>query len=112
MSNLMRYKGYTALVDFDAEDGTLWGRLAGIEDGVSFEAETPHALRAAFEDAVDDYILTCSKIDKRPETPTSDVVAFHLPRDLRVRAAERAHAEGRSLDDWAIRALDRASRAA
>lgn len=112
MSNLMRHKGYTAVVDIDAEDGTIWGRLAGIADGVSFEADTPQALRAAFEEAVDDYIRTCAEIGKPPETPVSDTVSLVLPRDLRVRAAERAHAEGRSLDDWAVRTLDLASRAA
>jgi predicted HicB family RNase H-like nuclease len=60
----MIYKGYSARVDFDDEDGIFTGRIAGIQDGVGFHAINLEALRAAFHEAVDDYIETCQRIGK------------------------------------------------
>jgi predicted HicB family RNase H-like nuclease len=38
MSNTMSYKGYTARIEYDDEDGIFCGRIAGISDGVGFHA--------------------------------------------------------------------------
>ena len=63
----MTYKGYTARVDFDTAEGIFSGRLLGISDVVGFHADNVPGLRAAFEDAVDDYAETCARIGKQPE---------------------------------------------
>lgn len=65
----MLYKGYSAIVGFDDEGEVFFGRLAGIRDGISFEADNVTDLKAAFHEAVDDYLETCGKIGKAPETP-------------------------------------------
>ena len=62
MTNIMTYKGYSARIEYDDEDGIFTGRLAGIRDGVGFHADTVEALRDAFHEAVEDYIETCAKI--------------------------------------------------
>jgi len=67
MSSTMTYKGQTARIDFDARDSILVGRLVGITDVVSFHAESVAELRAAFEEAVDDYLEACEKIGKAPQ---------------------------------------------
>ena len=69
MTEAMAYKGFSAYVDFDDEDGVFVGRIAGIRDGVGFHAESAAALRLAFRDAVGDYIDTCVRIGKEPERP-------------------------------------------
>ena len=69
--NTMSYKGYSAFVQFDDEDGIFFGRLAGIRDGVGFHADNVPDLRAAFREAVDDYIEVCAKIGKTPQKPYS-----------------------------------------
>lgn len=63
----MAYRGYHARVEFSAEDGVFAGRIAGIQDVITFEGESVQKLRAAFEEAVDDYISTCSEIGKDPQ---------------------------------------------
>ena len=40
MSNAMTYKGFSARVEFDAEDRIFVGRIAGIRDVVGFHSET------------------------------------------------------------------------
>ena len=39
MTNTMSYKGYSARIDYDDEDGIFTGRIAGIRDGVGFHAD-------------------------------------------------------------------------
>ena len=56
MSNTMTYKRQTARIKFDARDNVLVGRLVGITDVVSFHADNVAELRAAFKEAVDDYL--------------------------------------------------------
>ena len=49
MGEVMTWKGCSARVEYDDEDGIFFGRLAGIRDGVSFHADTVEGLRAAFQ---------------------------------------------------------------
>lgn len=64
MGNVMTWKGHSARVEFDGGDGIFFGRLACIRDGVSFHAETIEGLRAAFREAVEDYLEMCVRIGK------------------------------------------------
>ena len=69
MTNIMTYKGYSARINYDDEDGIFVGQLAGIRDGVGFHADNVEALRKAFHEAVEDYIETCAVIGKHPQKP-------------------------------------------
>ena len=53
MTNIMTYKGYSARIGYDDEDGIFTGRIAGIRDGVGFHADNVNALREAFHEAVE-----------------------------------------------------------
>ena len=65
--NTMSYKGYDARIEYDDKDGIFFGKIAGIRDGISFHADTVADLKAAFREAVDDYIETCGRIGKSPQ---------------------------------------------
>ena len=65
MTDVLRHKGYSARIEFDAEDRIFFGRIAGIADGIGFHADTADGLVAAFEEAVEDYLETCAKIGKQ-----------------------------------------------
>ena len=67
MTNAMTYKGYSARVEYDDEDGIFTGRIGGIRDGVGFHADTVEGLREAFREAVEDYLETCARIGKDPQ---------------------------------------------
>jgi predicted HicB family RNase H-like nuclease len=71
MTNAMSYKGYSARVEYDDEDGIFTGRLAGIRDGAGFQADTVEGLREAFHEAVEDYLETCAKIGNEPQRACS-----------------------------------------
>jgi len=65
----MTYKGYVARVEYSDEDGCFIGRIAAIEDVIGFDAESVEKLRETFEEAVDDYLVTCDKLGRAPQKP-------------------------------------------
>jgi predicted HicB family RNase H-like nuclease len=65
----MIYRGYSARADYNAEDRLFIGRLAGINDLVSFHGQSVDELEAAFREAVDDYIAVCVTVGRAPESP-------------------------------------------
>lgn len=103
----MTYKGYSARIEYD--DGIFTGRLAGIRDGVGFHADTVDALRAAFHEAVEDYIETCAKIGTEPQKAFSGQVMFRIDPEVHRKAALAAELSGKSLNQWAEEVLDRAA---
>ena len=107
--NTMTYKGCTARVEFDERDNILVGRLLGIADIVSFHADNVRALRAAFKEAVDDYLEACAKIGKRPEKPVSGKLMLRVPPEVHGAALIAAQAAGKSLNQWAAEVLKNAA---
>ena len=110
MTNAMTYKGYSARIEYDDEDGIFVGRIAGIRDGVGFHADTVDGLREAFHEAVEDYIDTCARIGKEPQMPYSGKVMFRVSPEVHRKAALAAELSGKSLNQWAEEVLDRAAR--
>ena len=51
------YKGYKGTIEFCEEDNVFFGKLL-TSDLVSYESENLDDLKAAFEEAVDDYLET------------------------------------------------------
>jgi predicted HicB family RNase H-like nuclease len=109
MNGLMTYKGYLAKVEYDSEGEVFFGRLLGIKDRVSFDAESVDDLKKEFHDTVDDYIDTCRKIGKKPEKPFSGNLMLRVDPTVHSRAAMAAEAAGLSLNQWGERALRKAA---
>ena len=59
MSTLLEYKGYLGSVEYSDEDEVLHGRLEFIRDLVTYEGRDAKGIRAAFREAVDDYLELC-----------------------------------------------------
>ncbi len=105
----MSYKGYSARVEYDDEDGIFTGRIAGIRDGVGFHADSVAELREAFHEAVEDYLETCARIGKEPQKAFSGQMMFRVNPELHRRAAVAAELAGKSLNQWAEEVLNRAT---
>lgn len=108
----MRYKGYSARVEFSDEDDLFIGRLAGIRDVITFEGETVADLRAAFQEAVDDYLTTCAEMGKDPQKPYSGRVMFRLSPEVHAQVSLAAELGGTSLNQWAETVLSKAAQQA
>jgi len=51
--NMMKYKGYVARVEFDEDDRIFVGRLAGIDDIVSFHGTNVDELETSASEPAD-----------------------------------------------------------
>ncbi len=98
--NTMNYKGYAARIEYSEENDALVGHIAGINDIVGFHADSVPELHAAFEEAVDDYLLTCKKSGRSPQKPYSGKIMLRVPPEIHARAAMLAEAHGKSLNSW------------
>ena len=103
--NIVTYKGFAATVEFDAEDEILVGRIAGINDVIGFHGDTPQEVKAAFYEAVDDYIDACAKVGKSPEKPYSGKVMLRVDPELHARVALAAQLAGKSINQLGEEAL-------
>ena len=65
----MTYKEYTAQIVYSEEDSCFIGDLVGIRDIVSFHGDSLEEIRTAFEESVDDYLLTCQEFNRLPQKP-------------------------------------------
>ena len=107
--NTMIYKGYAARIEYSDEDACFIGHIAGITDVVGFHANNVPELRAAFEEAVDDYLATCAKLGRAAQKPASGRLMLRVPPEVHTAALVAAQVSGQSLNQWATQALRRAA---
>ena len=98
--NIMTHKGYLAKIDYSDEDALFIGKLAGIDDVIGFHGESVGELRAAFIEAVEDYLDTCKRLGRAPQKTYSGKFLVRVEPELHARAAIAAQAEGKSLNAW------------
>jgi predicted HicB family RNase H-like nuclease len=103
--NTMNHDGYTARIEFDERDNIFVGRILGLRSIISFHGETVAQLRREFAVAVKDYLSDCKEQGVDPEKPASGKLLLRLPPEIHTRALIAAHANGKSLNQWATEAL-------
>ena len=69
--NHMNYRGYTARMDFDAEDKIIVGRVIDIDDIITFHGISVAEFEAAFNTAMDGYIYACEQLGQTADKPAS-----------------------------------------
>ena len=67
--NMMKYNNYIARIEFDEEDRIFVGRLAGIDDIVSFHDSNVDELETAFHESVDHYIEVSERTGRPAQKP-------------------------------------------
>ena len=105
----MTHKGYAAHIVYSDEDGCFVGHVAGVHDVLGFHGKTVSELKAAFKEAVDDYIETCKRLSRPPQKPYSGRILLRLPASVHARVAITAAAQGKSLNQWVAEALKKAA---
>ena len=99
--NTMTHKGYAAQIEYSDDDQCFVGHIAGIKDVVGFHGESVSELRAAFEEAVDDYLETCAKLNRSPQRPYSGKLMLRIPPEIHAAVAVAAEVSGKSINQWA-----------
>ena len=96
----MTHKGYAARIEYSDEDRCFIGHIAGINDIVGFHGDSVAQLRTAFEEAVEDYLETCEKLNRSPQKPYSGNLMLRLPPEVHAAIATAAEVSGKSINQW------------
>jgi len=106
MKDVLTYKDYIGSVHFNAEDEIFFGKIEGIEDLVTFEGNTVQELKAAFEEAVLDYIDLCQKHSKELEKSYKGSFNVRISPDLHRKIKRTAIKKGMSLNQFIQKAVE------
>ncbi|MEZ8853501.1 type II toxin-antitoxin system HicB family antitoxin [Vibrio cyclitrophicus] len=106
MSKLLKYNGFSGSVSCSLEDSILHGKIECINDLVTYEAESVCELKAAFEEAVDDYLETCKYLEKQPDKPMSGTFNVRIGEEMHKKAYLAAKSQDISLNDLVKTALE------
>jgi predicted HicB family RNase H-like nuclease len=98
--NTMTHKGYAARIEYSDSDDRFVGHIAGINDVVGFHGASVADLRAAFEEAVDDYLEACAKIKRSPQKPYSGNLTLRISPEIHSALAIAAEVSGKSINQW------------
>lgn len=106
MKNILEYKGYHAVIRFDAETLTLRGRIEGIIDFVDFQSDNLTTIEAEFQKAVDEYLAFCEEVGKEPEKEYKGSFNVRIESSLHKRLALYASRMGESLNSTVEKAIE------
>jgi len=107
MSKLLEYRNYFGSVEFSEEDEVFHGKLEFIRDLVTFEAADAKSLKAAFHEAVDDYLAFCAAEGRDPDIPLKGSFNVRPGQELHRRAMILATRKGLNLNAVVSEALRR-----
>jgi predicted HicB family RNase H-like nuclease len=106
---MMEYKGYTASpIDFDPEENTFSGTVAGLKDVIHFEGSTAKELTRAFRESIDSYLALCAETGQKPDRPFNGKILVRTDPELHRKAVLRAAVEGLSLSQWISQQIESA----
>ena len=105
----IRYRNYTARIDYDAHDRIFVGRVLGMSEQLIFHGASVEELHADFEFAVDHYLSECEKEGRSPERPASGKLLLRLPPEVHVAASVAAASAGKSLNQWVVDTVTKAT---
>ncbi len=107
--NMMKYRGYAALIEYDEDDRVFVGHLAGIKDIVGFHGTAVDELENAFHESVDSYIAISEETGRAAQKPYSGKLMLRVSPDIHAAVATAAQVRGKSINQWASEILDQAS---
>lgn len=102
---VMKYKGYSALIQYSPEDECLVGRVLGINDSITFHGDSVQVMQRELKVSIDEYLKACEKFGKEPELPKSGKISLRIPPELHALVAQQSEATGRSVNQMVIDAL-------
>jgi predicted HicB family RNase H-like nuclease len=93
MSNTMQYKGYTAFIEYNAEDECFVGQVVGTRHTIIFDGISVDEIRTNFEEMIDDYPAMCADLDQEPNKPVSEIMVPVSP-ELYAKVSRKAEYDG------------------
>ena len=95
---MMKYKGYTAVVEFDDDAKVFHGEVADTMDVITFQSANAKELEKEFHKSVDEYQKFCLEMKRIPEKPFSGKLLLRLSPSLHRKLYIDAIDKGESLN--------------
>lgn len=108
MNKTLKHKGYLGSIEFDLENGYLYGEVLFINDKIIYDGSTIEELKTAFESAVDDYLAFCQEIGKTPDVSCSGTFNVHISPELHAKCLKQAKLTNLSLNAFIAQSLEQA----
>jgi len=106
MKDKLKYKEFIGSVHFSTEDEIFYGKIEGINDLVTFEGNTVSKLKAAFKEAINDYIYICNEAGKEIFKSFKGSFNVRVNPQLHSKAFELALLEGKTLNQFIKEAIE------
>ena len=74
MNNTMQYKGYSASIEYSAEDECFVGQVIGTKHTIIFDGTSVEEIRTNFQEMIDDYPAMCADLEQEPNMPVSEIM--------------------------------------
>lgn len=103
---MMEYKGYHADVKYSDEDHLFIGQVIGISDSLGFHGSSVEELESMFHQSIDNYLLMCEKVGKKPEREYKGLFNVRIPPELHRTAVICARERNMTLNEFVTSAIE------
>lgn len=111
MNSMMEYKGYHAVVEFDAGDMIFAGKVFGIVDSLNFHGSSVTEIEEMFHQSIDNYLEQCEKMGKEPDREFKGTFNVRISPELHRNAAMEAAREKMTLNQYVAKAIQESLKA-
>lgn len=111
MKNTMVINGYTAVIKYDPEIEMFRGEFVGLNGGADFYATDIEGLKREGLASLQVFLDMCAEDGVEPRKEFSGKFNVRVPPALHADMAAAAAAEGKSLNQWVVEALEREAHA-
>lgn len=109
MATMMRHGDFIASIEYDPDIDLFFGVVINLSSPITFYGKSTEELKHEFAESVQAYLDVCKERSIQPEKPFSGRFNIRMTPEQHRRYTYLAAAEGKSLNAWAIDALERAS---
>jgi predicted HicB family RNase H-like nuclease len=106
---VLRHQGYVARIEIEADDGTFFGEVINAPGVITFYGKDVADLKAEFARSVEAYEALCRRHGSKLGKPLSGRFMLRMKPEQHARVSAAAALAGKSVNAWAIEALDHAA---
>ena len=103
--NTLKYKNYSAMIEFDATDRILIGHIVGVKQAGGFHADNINDLEQAFHDTIDHYLDICKRRGTDPIKPYSGKITLRVDPSIHAAIAHAAELKHTSINKFIANCL-------
>lgn len=100
--NIMEYDGFKARIEYDPELDQFRGEILGLNGVADFYGRNTRELRSEFRKSLALFLEVCAEKGVEPRRAYSGKFNLRVSEELHERIADRAAAEGVSLNSWVV----------